>query len=322
MNLRDLEYVVAIADLGSFGRAAERCHVSQPTLSSQVKKLEGHLGVQLFERTSKRVMLTEIGAEIVTVARRVLTETERIEHLAEAAKDPFRGDLRLGAIPTVAAYLLPDLVARVDEELPEVRIILMEEKTDGLLTAIRDGQLDAGIVALPVDDEGLSSEVLFEDPFLLAISDRDRSIDHDTVTLRELEGRQLMLLEEGHCLRDQALELCRAQEWGEEADFRATSMETLRQMVRAGTGITLIPELAIRPEPGIRYIPFDGEAPGRTLALLWRKTSPRTALIRTVAELLAEAHANRGRQEQASGPSPVPGRKTGLETGIDGILER
>ena len=290
MNLRDLEYLVAIADLRSFGAAAKRCFVSQPTLSGQIKKLEGELGARLFERTNKKVLPTEIGQAVVEAARRVIRETEAIREIVENSRDPLSGRFRLGAFPTLSTYLFPELVKKISRTMPKLRLILVEEKTAALLVQLQSGELDAALVALPISDVRLSSRELFIDPFLLAVSSADPLAKSKQVQPEELSRRRLMLLDEGHCLRDQALEFCRFKGISEEPDFRATSLETLRQMVKSGTGITLMPAIAARVrEPGIRYIPFAAPSPSRRIGLVWRKTSARLKIIERLAGLLALA---------------------------------
>lgn len=280
MNLRDLEYFVAVAELRHFGRAAERCFVSQPTLSGQVKKLEAELGVTLLERTNRRVMVTDAGREILASARRILAEVEQIQDLARGFHDPLAGRFRLGAFPTVASFVFPDLVPRVVRDMPDLRLVLVEEKTEVLLDRLRAGTLDAAVLALPVEDPLLVGEVLFEDRFRLAVPPGHPLAKRRRVTQDCLAGARLLLLEEGHCLRDQALALCAAQGIGEEPDLRATGLETLRWMVKAGTGITLMPEVAIREgEEGIVYVPFADPAPRREVGLFWRKTSARQAVL-------------------------------------------
>jgi LysR family hydrogen peroxide-inducible transcriptional activator len=287
MNLRDLDYLVAIADLRSFGAAAKRCFVSQPTLSGQIKKLEVSLGARLFERTNKTVMPTEVGQEVVEAARRVLREAEAIREIAESSRDPLSGRFRLGAFPTLSTYLFPALVKKIARTMPKLRLILVEEKTAVLLARLQSGELDAALVALPVADGRLTSRELFTDPFLLAVSPTHPLAKNKQINPEELSRHRLMLLDEGHCLRDQALELCRLGGISEEPDFRATSLETLRQMVKAGTGITLMPAIAaLKREPGIRYIPFSAPVPARRIGLIWRKTSVRLKIIERLAGLL------------------------------------
>ncbi len=285
MNLRELRYIVAVADLRSFSRAAERCAVSQPTLSAQIKKVEATLGVALFERTNKRVMPTQVGAQVIPLARRVLQEVEAIEEIAATAQDPLTGRYRIGAFPTLASYLLPDLVPRLVDAMPHVRLVLVEEKSDLLVKKLRNGALDAAFLALPVHDDFLMAEHVFDDPFYVAVCARNELAICPCIGAHILSQHQLLLLDEGHCLRDQALDVCELMGVSDEADMRATSLETLRQMVRADTGVTLMPDIATRAEdPEIRYIPLAGDAPYRSIGLVRRKTCQRTAVFTRVLD--------------------------------------
>ena len=287
MTLRELQYVVAVAESGSFSRAAESCHVSQPTLSAQVRKLEDTLGVQLFERSSRQVLPTDAGREVIAHARRILDGADTLRDAARAAQDPLAGRFRLGAIPTLAGYVFPKLVPEVSRALPELRLILVEEKTDALLSRLREGRLDAALLALPLPDDTLEFEILFTDRFHLAVPEGDALAERESLSAGELAGTDLLLLEDGHCLRDQSLEVCRVTGAGEEADFRATSLETLRQMVVAGTGRTLMPEIAMGvPTPGVAYVPFTGEGMSREVALAWRPTTQRRKVVDTLTGLL------------------------------------
>jgi LysR family hydrogen peroxide-inducible transcriptional activator len=294
MNLRDLHYLIAVADLRSFGQAAERCFISQPTLSTQIKKLEDELGIQIFERTNKKVLPTELGEQIIASARRILKEQNAIKELAATAQNPLAGNLRLGAFPTLAPYLFPSLIPLIRQALPLVRLILVEEKTEPLLNQLRNGQMDCALMAMPIHDDFLDCEELFEDEFLLAVPEGHPLAEKPEVDQEALQGETLLLLEEGHCLRGQALQICQAAGVGEEQDVRATSLETLRQMVRAGTGITFMPHLAVREETGIRYLPFARPAPKRKIGLVWRSTSARKQVISKLSELIRQA-AEQGR---------------------------
>lgn len=287
MNLRDLHYLVAVADLQSFIQAAERCFISQPTLSMQIKKLEEELGVQLFERTNKRVISTEVGEAIIASARRIVQETEAIKHIAQAAKDPLAGNLRLGAIPTVSPYIFPSLVPLIKEQLPRIRLILLEEKTEQLLQQLKNGDIDLALLALPITEDLLESCHLFDDPFLLAVAEDHEFAAKPIIDYADLYGLALLLLDEGHCLRGQALSVCQIGGAIEQEDLRATGLETLRQMVRAGTGMTFIPQIARRANDGIRYIPFTAPAPQRSIGLVWRKTSARQELFKAVSILIS-----------------------------------
>ena len=287
MTLRELQYIVAVADTGNFSRAAEAVHVSQPTLSAQVRKLEDTLGVAIFERAPRRVLPTEAGEVLIASARRILAEAEQLRDTARALRDPLSGRFRLGAIPTLAGYMFPGLMPEVRRALPELRLILVEEKTDELVARLREGRLDAALLALPLPDETLEHEVLFTDRFHLAVPEGDTLAERESLSAGELAGTDLLLLEDGHCLRDQSLEVCRVTGAGEEADFRATSLETLRQMVVAGTGRTLMPEIAMGvPTPGVAYVPFRGKGMSREVALAWRPTTQRRQVVDTLVGLL------------------------------------
>lgn len=288
MNLRDLTYLVAVADLRSFVQAAEQCCISQPTLSTQIKKVEESLGVQIFERTNKKVMATELGEQIIASARRILLEVDTIETLAGNAQDPMAGNFRLGAFPTLSTYIFPGLVPMIKQALPKLRLILVEEKTDVLVAQLKQGQLDAALLALPIHDDYLDVHKLFEDEFYLAVSKDHPLAEKPSIAQADLYHEELLLLNEGHCLRDQALQICQLNDAEEQQDVRATGLETLRQMVRAGTGITFMPKIAIQePEDGICYIPFTDPVPKRTIALAWRKTSARTELLEKIRQLIA-----------------------------------
>lgn len=283
MNLRDLEYIVAVADCLNFSEAAQQCHVSQPTLSAQIKKLEEEIGSAIFERSNKRVMATDAGEAIIARARRVIAEVDGIRETARLACDPLSGKFRLGAFPTLASYVFPRMVEEIMATMPNLRLILVEEKTDLLLEQLRQGSIDCAFLALPVFDDFLVSRKVFDDPFLLAVNARSSLAARDTISVDEMKATKLLLLEEGHCLRDQALVFCHATGAEETADFRATSLETLRMMVKAGTGSTLMPRVAANDkDPDIRYIPFTDPAPSRTIGLVWRQTSHATEIIENI----------------------------------------
>ena len=290
MNLRDLRYLVALAEHKHFGHAAEASFVSQPTLSTQIRKLEEELGVALVERTPRKVLLTEVGREIAQRARGVLREIDEIKAIARRTVDPESGSLRLGIFPTLGPYLLPHVVPRIRERFPRLELLLVEEKTETVLAQLREGRLDAGILALPVHDDQLRVEPLFEEPFLLAVPDTHPLARRKALKLDDLADESLLLLEDGHCLRDQALEVCRLSGAGEKAGFRATSLETLRQMVAANVGVTLLPLLAVKPPVApsahVRLIQFRGEVPSRRIAMLWRKSSAMTPFLESLAAVL------------------------------------
>ncbi len=290
MNLRDLRYLVALYEHRHFGRAAEACFVSQPTLSTQIRKLEDELGVALVERTPRKVLLTEVGREIVQRARDVLNEVEQIRAIARRTLDPESGTIRLGIIPTLAPYLLPHVVPRIRERFPRLELLLVEEQTDVVLRQLREGRLDAGVLALPIHDNQLHTEFLFAEPFLLAVPEGHRLARRKSLRLDDLADQNLLLLEDGHCLRDQALEVCRLAGAGERTGFRATSLETLRQMVAANVGITLLPTLAVQPpvaqSENVQLLQFRGQSPSRRIAMVWRKSSAVAAFLTKLAAML------------------------------------
>jgi len=292
MNLRDLRYLVALAEHRHFGRAAEASFVSQPTLSTQIKKLEDELGVALVERTPRKVLLTEVGREIAQRARDVLNEVEQIKALARRTLDPESGTVRLGIFPTLGPYLLPHVVPRIRARFPRLELLLVEEKTEVVLRQLREGRLDAGVLALPIHDDQLHAEFLFEEPFLLAVPEDHALAKRKGLKLADLSDQSLLLLEDGHCLRDQALEVCHLSGANEKTGFRATSLETLRQMVAANVGITLLPALAVQPpvaqSDNVHLLPFRGDAPSRRIAMVWRKSSAMGAFMKKLAAVLRE----------------------------------
>ena len=292
LKLRDLRYLVAVADLRHFGRAAARCFVSQPTLSAQLKKLEQTLGVQLIERAPNAVALTAVGEEVVARARRMLEASDEVVELARSHQDPLAGRLRVALLPTIGPYLLPQVAPAIRRALPRLQLHLYEYQTAAMIEKLHAGELDVGILALPVELDGLESRELYREEFLLAIPERHRLASHERVRIADLRDEPVLLLEEGHCLRDQALEVCSRVGVRDSQDFRATSLETLRQMVAAGAGVTLLPELAgrgaYRSGRGVALRPFVRPAPARQVGAVWRKTTPRLAAIEAVAELIAK----------------------------------
>ncbi len=291
MNLRDLRYLVALADLRHFGRAAEACFVSQPTLSTQLKKLEEELDVALIERTSRHVMLTDVGREIAERARAVLREADQIKELAKRTRDPEAGTVRLGVFPTLGPYLLPHVVPRVRERFPQLTLLLTEDKTEHLLHGLRDGKLDAAILAMPIHDAQLAHVDLFEEDFLLALPSGHPLGKRKRIDVTDLAQNELLLLEDGHCLREQALDVCQTAGAVESRGFRATSLETLRAMVASGVGITLLPALSVAPpvppSEHLQLVRFSGQAPNRRIALFWRRSSALGPFLERLARELA-----------------------------------
>ncbi len=295
MNLRDLKYLLALAEHKHFGRAAAACFVSQPTLSTQIRKLEEELGVSLVERAPRKVMLTPAGRDAAERARRIVAEVEQMKEGARRSQDPEAGTVRLGMFPTLGPYLLPHVIPRIRERFPDLELLLVEEKSDVLLSRLNEGKLDAALLALPVHDEQLHSEFLFEEPFVLAVPENHPLAQRDSLSLTELNDQKLLLLEDGHCLREQALEVCRLSGANEKSEFRATSLETLRQMVAAGVGITLLPTLAIKPpvaqSPSIHLLGFSDSHPSRRIAMLWRRSSAMNGFLPELSRIFSELPA-------------------------------
>jgi len=286
MNLRDLSYLVAVAELRNFSQAADQCSIGQPTLSTQIKKLEDNLGVDLFVREKNNVDLTDVCREILPIAHRILDDVQSIRQIAAYAGDRHRNLLSLGGFPSLASYALPEYVFRIKQHYPDLKLQLVEEKTDALIALLLDKKLDAALLALPVEHELLECRTLFEDPFMLAVSADHPLSDREEVDLNTVAKQNLLLLDEGHCLRDQALQLCNPSRFVEH-DFRASSLETLRFMVKNGVGVTLMPSVAVQPEDtDIRYIDIR-QRPSRIIALVWRRDHPRSPILEILAKLLA-----------------------------------
>ena len=297
MNLKDLKYLVALADTGHFGKAADRSCVSQPTLSAQLKKLEEYLGVKLVERQPKNVQLTEVGRQIVVRARRMLDEGDEILALARHNTDPFAGKLKLALIPTIGPYLLPRVMQKIRKSLPHLGLMLYEHQTEALLKRLRDGEIDLGVMALPVAQDGLEARELYQEAFTVALPHNHALSVKSTIKVQDLKGQTLLLLEDGHCLREQALEVCSRIDVREAEDFRATSLETLRQMVVAGLGITLLPETAVESpfgsQRGLTIRQFAKPTPTRTVGAVWRKSTTRGEAISAVCDVLHHVMAGR-----------------------------
>lgn len=292
ITLQELRYLVALAEHKHFGRAAEACFVSQPTLSTQLRKLEDELGVALVERAPRRVMLTPVGRDVAERARRILADVEQLRETARRATDPEAGAVRLGLFPTLGPYLLPHVVPLIRRRFPQLELRLVEEKTEVILRMLREGRLDAGILALPLHDDQLHVEPLFEEPFVLAVPTRHRLARAGRLAMDDIARESLLLLEEGHCLRDQALDVCHLAGAEEKPEFRATSLETLRQMVAADVGITLLPVLAVRPpvprSPSISLVSFRAPAPSRRIAMVWRRSSAMHGFLAKLAAVVRE----------------------------------
>ncbi len=281
MNIRDLKYVIEIAKERNFARAAENSFVSQPALSMQIKKLEDELGVQIFERDKKNFLITEVGKKIIEKAKIILQESEEIKSIAQNSRDPFSGEFRVGAFPTLASYFFPEILPKISKKFPKLKTLLVEEKTDDLIAKLKEGKIDAAFLAMPISEENLDSIKIFEEPFLLAVPKNHELTKKQKVQTKDLKKKEVMLLEDGHCLREQALEAC-AMFGASEQSYKASSLETLRQMIAIGNGITFIPKIAIRDidkkDQKISYLQITN-APSRKIGLYFRKTSVKKELI-------------------------------------------
>lgn len=295
ISLTELRYLVAVDDERHFGRAAARCSITQPTLSAGIKKLETTLGVTLFERTRRSVRPTAIGTEVANQARRILEEVDVLARVVAREARPLSGPLRVGFIPTLGPYLLPWLLPALERAFPDLVLRLQEAVTAQIVESLLEHRLDAAFVALPVDVGSLDAIPLFEEPFWLLLPAGHRLAQRSRVREEDLAGERILLLTEGHCLRDQALDLCERNAAEVEAgarDVRATSLETLRQLVGASMGCTLLPALAAKThEPAATTVlrPFRAPAPSRRIALVHRRTYPRPEDLERLADVVRES---------------------------------
>lgn len=299
MTLTELRYIVAVARERHFGRAAEACFVSQPTLSVAIRKLEQELSTQIFERTNTEVALTSLGALIVDQAQRVLEEANALKHLAKHGQDPLSGPLRLGAIYTIAPYLLPSLVRVARKRLPQAPLFLEENFTVRLLELLRQGSLDCAVIAEPFASTGLQQIALYDEPFLVAVPKGHPWESRKSIPHRELKEQNTLLLGTGHCFRDHVLGVCpelnrlgSGVTIGEQRSFEGSSLETIRQMVASGIGISVLPRTSASDiassDQLIRYIPFEEPVPTRRVCLIWRKNFPRAAAMTELAEVIRQ----------------------------------
>ncbi|MBL0374470.1 LysR family transcriptional regulator [Rhizobium sp. KVB221] len=293
ITFRQMRYFEALAAAGHFGRAANMVNISQPALSAQIADLEKVLDVKLVERGRSGAFLTREGEELLPEIRGILESVDRLQARGRAGQGPLNGRLRLGIIPTVAPYLVPELIPAARGRYPDLNIELKELLTLGCLEDLRHGRLDCAIVALPVEMEGFDSLTLFEDRFLIASSEEERTILMSPMTEDNVDVERLLLLEEGHCLRDQALAVCGTSAGRRVANYGATSMATLLQMVSHGMGITLIPEIAVRDERSrnrMRIVRFADPQPSRTIGLIWRSSaSGRRRDFEALAQVVRDA---------------------------------
>jgi len=288
MNIRDLEYLVAVHDMNNFSKAAERCYVSQPTLSGQLKKLEHELKAPLIERSTRQVLFTAVGEQIVNMARDVLLTVENIRETAKATEQPMAGDFHIGLIPTIGPFLLPMLMPVLSQEFPKAKLYLYELQTDVLLKKLSKGEIDAAILAKVDSNHSLQEVPLYKESMRLAVRQGDPiSKLTGSVDLSVLNNESVLMLEDGHCLRDQALGVCFSAGAHEDVRFQATSMDTLLHMVATGTGMTLVPELASRkPVSGVSYISFNEPQPSREIVMLVRNNTARKKDLYTIADCI------------------------------------
>jgi LysR family hydrogen peroxide-inducible transcriptional activator len=294
MTLTELKYIVAVAREKHFGHAAEACFVAQPTLSVAIKKLEDELGVVIFERGGSEISMTPLGSQIVAQAERVLEQTAAIKEIAKQNKDPLAGPLRLGIIYTIAPYLLPPLVKNMIERVPQMPLVLQENFTTRLIELLRQGELDAAIMALPFADQGLMVEPLYDEPFVVALPKHHAWAGRKSINAEELKSETMLLLGNGHCFRDQVLEVCpEMARFSTSGDgiartFEGSSLETIRHMVASGIGITVLPQASVpdmQAKDGmLRYVPFAEPSPSRRVVIAWRKSFTRVAAIEAVRD--------------------------------------
>jgi LysR family transcriptional regulator, hydrogen peroxide-inducible genes activator len=296
MTLTDLRYIVALSQERHFGRAAEKCHVSQPTLSVAVKKLEDQLGVILFERSAADVKITEIGRQIVTQAERVLREANQIRDIAEAGKDPLAGPLRLGVIYTIGPYLLPALIPQLTERAPRMPLVIQENYTAKLADALKRGEIDVAIIALPFDEPGIVTQQIYDEPFRVVLPASHPWSDAKHISTERLQEEPLLLLGAGNCFRDQVLAACPlcAHGTGLQKTLEGSSLETIRHMVATGLGVTVLPSTAADPLVGSQKLVavrhFSAPVPSRRVALAWRVTYPRTKVIDLLRGAILDSH--------------------------------
>ncbi|GIX24726.1 MULTISPECIES: LysR substrate-binding domain-containing protein [Caldimonas] len=287
MTLTELRYIVAVAREKHFGRAAEACFVSQPTLSVAIKKLEDELDVKIFERGASEVSVTPLGEEIVRQAQAVLDQAAAIKEIAKRGKDPLNGPLKLGVIYTIGPYLLPDLVRQTIERVPQMPLMLHENFTVKLLEMLRTGELDCAILAEPFPDGGLATAPLYDEPFMVAVPRSHPLASRQQIASEELKRETMLLLGTGHCFRDHVLEVCpefarfSSDAEGIRKSFEGSSLETIKHMVASGMGLTVVPQLSVprEPQPHVAYIPFAPPVPTRRVVLVWRRTFTRYEAI-------------------------------------------
>ncbi|MDF7826581.1 LysR substrate-binding domain-containing protein [Pontiellaceae bacterium B12227] len=290
MNLRAFEYLLALEKQGGFHKAADACHVSQPALSIQIKKLEEELGIQLLERGTKGFFFTPAGKEVLERARIVMQQVAEVEELSKVWNDPYAGQLSIGAFPTLAPYYFPQIIDHLVDCYPSLQVNLIEEKTHVLIERLKAGTIDAAFLALPEEHIELDSGIIFSEEFYVGVGPGHPLAKRKTITSEKLSTEKLLLLEEGHCLRKEALEYCATAGIGEVLNFRASSMETLLQMISMGRAVSLIPNCVAKRNPHLRYLKLKGGGAERTIALFWRKSSVRKDLMLELVDDLSREY--------------------------------
>ncbi len=290
MNFRELQYLVALDEERHFRKAAERCFVSQPTLSGQLKKLEEELGVLLVERTRRHVVMTDVGAVIAERARHILSEVKTLHQIAQSYQDPMAGELHVGLIPTVAPYLLPHMMPQIKKHFPQLKLWLHEYQTDILLEKLRRAEIDVLVLAFLDEHEDFEKLALYDEVFQLAVPRGNKLVEKANIKLNDLSDQEMLLLEEGHCLRGQALDVCYLAGAKENTGFHASSLETLRHMVGEDMGMTLIPQLAVpakrKTSDPVQYITFAEPQPSRHIGMLYRKGSYRAVAFKELQQMI------------------------------------
>ena len=302
MTFNELRYIVAVAQERSFGRAAQRCFISQPALSVAIQKLEEELGTQLFERAKSEVTVTPVGERVVEQAQKVLEEAARIRDIAQAGRNQLVGVFRLGVIYTIGPYLLPDLVPALNERAPQMPLEIEENLTEHLEVALRTGRIDAAIIALPFDLPGVDVDFLYEEPFQVVVPQHHRWAKRKSIEPSELAGEHTILLNVGHCFRDQVLDRCPELNRGDAAVTRTNSLETIRNMVASGLGVSVLPRDALAARYHSRLVvpvPFAKPAPSRRVALAYRKSFPRPAAIAVIRDAVAACRGAKSRVSPA-----------------------
>ena len=291
MNLQAFRYLLALEEYGGFHKAAAACHVSQPALSIQIKKFEEELGISLLERGHKEFIFTPAGLEVLERARGIMRRVAEVEELAELWNDPYAGELSLGAFPTLAPYYFPQILDHFVDSYPELHINLVEEKTHVLVERLKSGTLDAAFLAEPVAEDALEHGTIFSEEFFVGVPPTHALAKRKTVDPLKLSAEKLLLLEEGHCLRGQALEYCATAVMGDVLNFRASSMETLLQMVEMGRAVSLIPDCVAKRNPQIHYVRLKGGGAQRTIGLYWRRSSVRKDLMLELVDDLSREYS-------------------------------